>query len=147
MRIKVFGPIAAALFVTVSGCSGGGEEPVSHADMKHVDQATAGTVTGRVNFEGTPPEKYQIEYMVRSLDRGSKKKIEPVPREKHLVEIQLTAEYPRLDGRKTTNCAVECRLAGGSGHDSREAVVLRQCPATALPFDAGSRRIVEAPVE
>src|SRR6202035_1846475 len=31
---------------------------------------------------------------VRGLDRG--KKNQPVPRERHLVEIQLTSEYPRI---------------------------------------------------
>jgi plastocyanin len=55
MRTQVLRLIAAALFVTVSACSGG-EQQASHTDMKHVDRATAGTVTGRVSFEGTAPE-------------------------------------------------------------------------------------------
>ncbi len=42
---------------------------------------------------GDPAERYQIEYQVHSFDRGKKA---PVPREQHLVEIQLTADYPRL---------------------------------------------------
>ena len=41
-----------------------------------------------------PPEVYQVEYFVRGLERGSDGK--PVPREQHLVEIQLTSDYPRL---------------------------------------------------
>jgi len=47
-----------------------------------------------VSTKGEPPEVYQIEYQVRGLERG--KKNQPVPREKHLVEIQLTSEYPRI---------------------------------------------------
>jgi ubiquitin-protein ligase len=42
---------------------------------------------------GEPAEVYQIEYRVRGLERGKKG---PVMRDHHLVEIQLTAEYPRL---------------------------------------------------
>jgi ubiquitin-protein ligase len=47
-----------------------------------------------VSTKGEPPEVYQIEYQVRGLDRN--KKNQPVPRERHLVEIQLTSEYPRI---------------------------------------------------
>src|SRR6478735_3059137 len=47
-----------------------------------------------VSMEGEPPELYRIEYNVKSLDRG-KKPNQPVPRDNHLVEIQLTSEYPR----------------------------------------------------
>jgi ubiquitin-protein ligase len=43
---------------------------------------------------GDPPEVYHIEYRVKSLDRGTNG--EPVPRESHLVEIQLTSDYPRM---------------------------------------------------
>lgn len=49
-----------------------------------------------VSTRGTPAEVYQIEYHVKSLERGPGKKLEPVPREQHLVEIQLTADYPRV---------------------------------------------------
>jgi plastocyanin len=55
MCMKALRPIAAAVFVTVSACSGV-EKQAAPADMKHVDPATAGTVTGRVTFVGTPPE-------------------------------------------------------------------------------------------
>lgn len=48
-----------------------------------------------VSTRGDPAEVYQIEYAVKSLDRG-KKKGTPVPRDRHLVEIQLTSDYPRL---------------------------------------------------
>ena len=47
-----------------------------------------------VSTKGEPPEVYQIEYQVRGLERS--KKNQPVRREKHLVEIQLTSEYPRI---------------------------------------------------
>jgi ubiquitin-protein ligase/DNA-directed RNA polymerase subunit RPC12/RpoP len=43
---------------------------------------------------GDPPEIYHVEYRVKSLDRGTNG--EPVPRETHTVEIQLTSDYPRL---------------------------------------------------
>jgi ubiquitin-protein ligase len=43
---------------------------------------------------GNPPNLYEIEYLVRSLERGKGEK--PVPRELHRVEISLTADYPRL---------------------------------------------------
>ena len=46
-------------------------------------------------MEGEPPELYRLENNVKSLDRG-KKPDKPVPREVHLVEIQLTSEYPRM---------------------------------------------------
>lgn len=47
-----------------------------------------------VSMEGDPPELYRLEYHVKSLDRG-KRADQPVPRDTHLVEIQLTSEYPR----------------------------------------------------
>lgn len=47
---------------------------------------------------GNPPEVYHVEYLVKSLDRapGAAEGAEPVPREKHVVEIQLTSDYPRM---------------------------------------------------
>src|SRR4051812_27933557 len=49
-----------------------------------------------VSATGSPPEVYQVEYHVKGLERLNKRKVEPVPREQHLVEIQLTADYPRV---------------------------------------------------
>lgn len=46
------------------------------------------------NATGNPPDVYQVEYRLRGLERG--KDDQPVAREQHLVEIQLTAEYPRV---------------------------------------------------
>ena len=42
--------------------------------------------------EGDPPERYEIEYLVGGLMRGSDGT--PVHRGNHLAEIQLTREYP-----------------------------------------------------
>lgn len=42
---------------------------------------------------GNPPELYHVEYFVRGLARGAGNT--PVIRENHVVEIQLTREYPR----------------------------------------------------
>jgi tetratricopeptide (TPR) repeat protein/ubiquitin-protein ligase len=47
--------------------------------------------------EGQPPELYRIEYHIRGLARGPDN--QPVPRDTHLVEIQLTSEYPRVSPR------------------------------------------------
>ena len=43
---------------------------------------------------GDPPDTYQIDYLVQSLERDAKGK--PIPRTQHTVEIQLTTDYPRL---------------------------------------------------
>lgn len=48
-----------------------------------------------ISTEGSPPELYRLAYKVNSLDRG-KKPNQPVPRQLHEVEIQLTSEYPRI---------------------------------------------------
>jgi tetratricopeptide (TPR) repeat protein/ubiquitin-protein ligase len=47
--------------------------------------------------EGEPPELYRIEYHVHGLARGPDG--QPVLRDTHLVEIQLTSEYPRVSPR------------------------------------------------
>jgi ubiquitin-protein ligase len=47
--------------------------------------------------EGEFPELYRIEYHVHGLARGPDG--QPVPRDTHLVEIQLTSEYPRVSPR------------------------------------------------
>ena len=43
---------------------------------------------------GDPPEKYQVEYKINGLQRGWLGR--PKKRAQHLVEIQLTSEYPRV---------------------------------------------------
>jgi ubiquitin-protein ligase len=42
---------------------------------------------------GEPAEIYRVEYKVNSLEPGEQG---PVSRDRHTVEIQLTADYPRL---------------------------------------------------
>jgi plastocyanin len=57
MQRKMLSALALALVVTA--CGGADEKAASanpRADAQRVDPATAGTVTGRVVFEGTPPE-------------------------------------------------------------------------------------------
>ncbi len=46
---------------------------------------------------GSPPELYRIAYNVRGLVRGPNG--QPIYREGHVVEIQLTSEYPRQSPR------------------------------------------------
>lgn len=46
---------------------------------------------------GDPAETYRLEYHVRGLERGKSDK--PILRDSHLVEIQLTSDYPRLSPR------------------------------------------------
>jgi ubiquitin-protein ligase/DNA-directed RNA polymerase subunit RPC12/RpoP len=43
---------------------------------------------------GDPPDTYQIDYVINSLERD--KKGQPIPRTQHTAEIQLTLDYPRL---------------------------------------------------
>lgn len=45
------------------------------------------------SISGDPPELYQLEYRVRGLARGQDS--QPVIRDNHVVEIQLTRDYPR----------------------------------------------------
>jgi plastocyanin len=56
-------PLAAALLV--SGCGGGQPAPPAAtappADAKRVDMASAGNVSGKVSFEGAPPENKPIK--------------------------------------------------------------------------------------
>ncbi|QOV88811.1 ubiquitin-conjugating enzyme E2 [Humisphaera borealis] len=66
------------------------------ADAEQMASAFANSPHIRViSTEGSPPELYRLAYKVNSLDRG-KKPNQPVPRQLHEVEIQLTSEYPRI---------------------------------------------------
>jgi ubiquitin-protein ligase len=64
------------------------------ADAEQMRQTFAGSSLIRVFPEaGDPPERYRVEYHVRGLAPGPDGK--PVSRDQHVVEIQLTSEYPR----------------------------------------------------
>ena len=64
------------------------------ADAREMAKAFAAFPLVKIHSTiGEPPEVYQIDYSVHSLDHGKKN---PVPREQHRVEIQLTSDYPRL---------------------------------------------------
>lgn len=66
------------------------------ADADQMRTTFAGSSTIRViSTEGDPPELYRIGYHIRSLDRGTKSD-QPIARDTHEVEIQLTSEYPRI---------------------------------------------------
>jgi predicted Zn finger-like uncharacterized protein len=46
-----------------------------------------------VSVEGNPPDRYRVEYNIRGVARGNNG--QPIYRDQHLVEIQLTSDYPR----------------------------------------------------
>jgi plastocyanin len=55
---------AAALAITTIACSGGAPAPAATTpppNAKRVDETTAGSVTGKVTFEGTPPASAPIK--------------------------------------------------------------------------------------
>ena len=65
------------------------------ADAEQMAKAFANFELIKVKpIAGDPPDTYRIEYAIASLERNAKGK--PVPRTHHEVEIQLTADYPRL---------------------------------------------------
>ena len=47
-----------------------------------------------VSIDGNPPDLYRVEYRVKGLEPGRDGR--PAPRGHHAVEIQLTADYPRV---------------------------------------------------
>jgi ubiquitin-protein ligase len=65
-----------------------------HADAEQMRRAfDAFTPIHILSAVGEPPEKYVVEFRVRSLIRGPGR--EPVIADRHVAEIQLTLEYPR----------------------------------------------------
>jgi ubiquitin-protein ligase len=65
------------------------------ADLQQMRQAFAEDSAIRiVEVQGLPAEVYKIEYTIRGVESLQAKK--PVFREKHLVEIRMTSDYPRL---------------------------------------------------
>jgi predicted Zn finger-like uncharacterized protein len=66
------------------------------ADAEHMAQAfTNSPVIQVIEVQGTPPDQYKIEYQIQSLEPTDDPD-QPAPRDHHQVEIQLTAEYPRM---------------------------------------------------
>ena len=64
------------------------------ADLDQVRAAfDRSTVIQVQSIHGDPPETYHIQYNVKGLVRGPNG--QPSLREQHIVEIQLTREYPR----------------------------------------------------
>ena len=65
------------------------------ADADLMRHAFAATPHVRVEgVEGNPPEAYRVAFDVAGLERDAKGR--PVPRQKHVAEIRLGADYPRL---------------------------------------------------
>src|SRR6266508_3285243 len=66
-----------------------------NADFTEMKTAFANWPAIRIkSTTGDPPDLYVIEFLVKSLDKNGK--AEPIPRDHHLAEIQLTSDYPRL---------------------------------------------------
>ena len=53
-----------------------------------------------IDVQGDPPEIYKVKYAIRSIEKLEKG--DPVFRNEHIAEIQLTSDYPRQ--------APKCRL-------------------------------------
>jgi ubiquitin-protein ligase/DNA-directed RNA polymerase subunit RPC12/RpoP len=65
------------------------------SDARQMEAAFAESPHIRVKSAvGNPPDVYEVEYHVVGLEHG--KGDEPAIREQHLVEIRLTADYPRV---------------------------------------------------
>jgi ubiquitin-protein ligase len=66
------------------------------ADAEHMAQAfTHSPLIKILESQGTPPDLYRIEYDIQSLEPTDNPE-QPAPRNVHQVEIQLTADYPRM---------------------------------------------------
>lgn len=71
------------------------------ADADEMNRAFAKSKLIRVTpAAGEPTELYRIDYRLRGLEAGTDE--EPVMRDLHVAEIQLTADYPRV--------APKCRM-------------------------------------
>jgi ubiquitin-protein ligase len=103
--VVVPAPAAAAMAVPVpsSAPAPGAAAPAKvplrirrlQSDAKQMAQAFAESPLIKVlSATGNPPDVYQIEYAINGLERGKDDK--PVPRDRHRVEIRLTADYPRV---------------------------------------------------
>lgn len=69
------------------------------ADAEQMHKAFAGFDAIKIESStGDPPDLWRIVYRIDSLEPGKKPTL-PLPRREHVVEIQLTSEYPRLSPR------------------------------------------------
>lgn len=85
------------------------------SDAAQMQAAFAGSPHIRLHGAiGNPPDVYQVEYRVKGLERGESD--QPVIREQHLVEIRLTAEYPRV--------APACRMLTPIFHPNIDAATI-----------------------
>ena len=65
------------------------------ADAQQMNSAFANSAQIRITpAAGEPAELYRIDYLLKGLAPGPRN--EPILREQHTAEIQLTADYPRL---------------------------------------------------
>jgi ubiquitin-protein ligase/DNA-directed RNA polymerase subunit RPC12/RpoP len=64
------------------------------ADARQMEEVFRNSPLIRVvSSSDDPPDRYTVEYRIHSLARGNNG--QPVPRDQHVVEIQLTRDYPR----------------------------------------------------
>jgi ubiquitin-protein ligase len=71
------------------------------ADLQQMrDIFGQGTIIRLKDTQGNPAELYQIEYQISGVERLDRK--QPVYRQSHIAEIQMTSDYPRL--------APKCRM-------------------------------------
>lgn len=85
------------------------------ADAEQMRRAFRNSPIIRVqSMDGDPPDVYRIAYTIASLDKGEKK--DPFPRDQHEVEIQLTADYPRLSPK--------CRMLTPIFHPNIDATTI-----------------------
>jgi predicted Zn finger-like uncharacterized protein len=84
------------------------------ADAEQITRAFTDCAAIRiVSTEGTPPEKYIIEYQIKGLEHAGKA---PISRETHRIEVQLTSDYPRL--------APKCRMLTPIFHPNIDAATI-----------------------
>jgi ubiquitin-protein ligase len=71
------------------------------ADAQHVAEAFRHSPLIRViETEGVPPDLYRVEFRIKSLEPTAEPE-RPAPRDVHQVQIQLTADYPRVSPKCT----------------------------------------------
>ena len=69
------------------------------ADAQHMAEAFQTSLLIKIlATEGNPPDLYRVQYHINSLEPTDNPE-SPSPRDVHQVEIQLTADYPRVAPR------------------------------------------------